>query len=328
MTMLKTGVRALAALCMGASAMTGTMAQEAGYPSRPITVVNGYAPGGPVDTETRLYLQKLSEMYGWHFVSDYKAGAGTTIATAFVAKAAPNGYTLQAVNATFTIVPNAYKNLTFDVVKDFAPISLMSKKPYMVVIHPGLPVTNMKELIAYARANPGKINYATPGSGGIIHLAGEWLHAATNTEVTFVHYKAAAQVYPDLLSGKVHEYIASPQGVAGFVKSGKLRLLAVSTAERTRLFPDTPTVAETLMPDYDVSTWLGVVAPAATPSAVIAKLNEGFARVARLPDISQRFASEGSISVGSTPDQFRQFIVGETSRWRKVVQSANIKFDD
>ena len=331
---MKTGrkVCQLAAVLLGGIATwAGAQAPESisTYPSKPIVVINGYAAGGPVDTETRLYLQKLTELYGWQFISDYnKPGAGTTIATSFVARSAPNGYTLLAVNPTFTIVPYAYKDLTFDVVKSFSPISLMSKKPYLVVVNTALPVTSIKELINYARQNPGKINYATPGSGGIIHLAGEWLHSATNTKVTYIHYKGASQVYLDLTAGLVQEYMASPQGAAGFVKAGKLRLLAVTTSERSKLFPDTPTIDETVAPEYDLSTWLGVTAPSGTPSAIIRKLNEAFVRVAKIPEISQRFASEGSISVGSTPEQFKKFIEAETARWGKIVRDANIKFEE
>ncbi len=307
-----------------ALAQTGT----AGFPNRPITIVIPLAPGGGTETETRLYAQRITETEGYPVLVENRPGAAGTIGTAYVAKAAPDGYTLLQVIAGHTIAPANYPDLPYDAVKDFAPISLMSKRPYILMVHPSLPVKSIQEYIAYARARPGAVNYATGGAGGSTHLAGAWLHNATKTEVTFIHYKSTGGFTSDLTAGRVHASATTPINAMAYIRSGKLRALGVTISTRMEQLPDLPTIMEQGVPGYDYSSWMGFAATAGTPAAVINKLNADFIKAAKTPGIADKLKNDGIVIIGSTPEQFRQLLASEVARWSALIRDTGLKLLD
>ncbi len=295
------------------------------YPAKPVTVIVAQTPGGPNDQEARIYMAKMQSLLGQSFVLDFKPGAGSVIGSNYVAKAAPDGYTLLLAAGAFTIIPVLSPGISYDAVKDFAPISLMSQKPAAVMVNLAFPARTFAEYITYARANPGKLNVGTAGSGSTVHLMSAWMHSATNTSVTYIPYKGVAPIIPDLMTGRVDATIVTLLVAGPLLKAGKVRVIAVTDDKRSKLMPDVPTVAEQGIPDFSYTNWLGFVAPAATPVSVVSKLSEAFARTARLPEVIAPLEAEGSTLVGSTPAQFRQLLVTETQRWRKLTQDAGIK---
>ena len=298
------------------------------YPSRPVTVVLAIAPGGPVDADARLYLPKMQGILGQPFVVDFKPGATGTTGTAYVARATPDGYTLLLVTSGLSVFPAVYKNLAFDPIKDFAHLSLMSKKPTVLVANPAFPPRDAAEYLAYARANPGKVNFGTTGNGSSNHLVGAWIHSATKTRVTFVPYKGLGPMLPDMIGGRLDLTSAILSGVLPLIKSGKLRALAMTGDKRSSLLPDVPTISEKGIPGYDYSYWTGFSAPVATPPAIARKLSDAFARVARFPEVISALESEGALAIGSSPEQFRQLLIAETTLWRKVVHDSGIAMED
>ena len=298
------------------------------YAAKPLTMLIPAAAGGATELETRMYTQKITENTGQQIIYDYRPGAGSTIGYAYVAKAAPDGYMLLMTTSSFTISPYIHKNLAYNHEKDFAPVSLMSKRPYLLVVHPSLPARSVKEYIAYAKANPGAINFATTGVGGAIHLAGAWLHHASGINTTYVHYKGASAIYTDLNTGRVQATLAQPMSALPSLKTGKLLIIGVSTTERLALFPDIATAAEQGATGYNYSGWLGYMAPGATPVAILNRLSAELAKVAKSPDIARKLTEEGSIVVGSTVEQFRQHIAKENDSWRSVIRDIGIKLEE
>lgn len=296
-----------------------------GFPSRPVTLVVPYAAGGPADVETRLYAAKLS--LGQPMLVDYKPGAGATVGTAYVAKAAPDGHTLLLVSTGFTTFPALYKDLPFDTNRDFAPVSQTSRNDSLLLARPGFPVKDFAGYIAHARAHPGKINFGTAGAGGIIHLAGGWMHSATSTQVTFVHYKGGGPAVTDMLGGRIDVATAPLISALPLLKSGKAVALAIMNDRRSTLLPQLATIAEQGIPGYSYGNWYGFVAPARTPDAIVARLSEAMARMTRDPDVIATLEAAGSVLVGSTPAQFRQLLLQETARWQKVVKDTGIRLE-
>lgn len=317
---------AAAVLCasLGSSVATAQDA-AAGYPSRTVTIISPFVPGGSTDNGARLYTQKLTEMLGKPFVMDFKPGAGATLGTNYVARSAPDGHTLLITTASFTISAATYKDLPYDPVKDLAPVSLTLKRPALLMVHPSLPVKTYPEYMAHAKANPGKLNFGTSGAGGSYHIVGAWLHGLTGTSVTFVHYKGAGQLFIDQIAGRVDVSPTSLFNALPMIKSGKVRAIALVSAERSPLLPDLKTVAEQGLPGLDYSTWEGIFAPAATPPAIVNKLAGEFAKIAKMPDVLEKFKEDGTIMVGSSAPEFRKHVVNEIVRWKKVVQDNNIK---
>ena len=297
------------------------------YPSKNVLLIDAQAPGGPADLEARLYAKKMAGYFGQNFIIDSKPGAGTSIASAYVARARPDGYTLQIVTGSFTIFPALYNNLSFDTLKDLAPVALMSQRTTVLIAHPAFPAKSFEEYIAHARANPGKINFSALGVGSGAHLGGVWLHGATKTQVTFIHYKGVTLQTPDLVAGRVDATFGSALSAFPLIKSGKVRVLAVGNDQRSNLLPGVPSISE-YVPGFNYVAWLGFVAPAATPPAIISKLNDGFVRAAKEPDVASTLEAEGSIMVGSTPAQFRQFLAADTNRNRKLIQDNAIRLTD
>ena len=319
-------ITATLALCTSLCAGTA-QAQANNYPSRPVVIINPF-PGGATDIGARIYSQKLTESLGKPFVIDYKPGAGSVIGTNFVAKAPPDGYTLLITSAAFTITPATHPDLPYDPIKDLAPISLTLKKPAMLMVHPALPVNDYEEYITYARANPDKLNFGTTGVGGSYHLVGAWLHGATNTRVTYAHYKGSSQLFADQMAGRIHVSPASIFNGLPYVKSGKLRAIVIISKERSPLLPGMKTVAEQGIPDFDYSAWEGMFTTGAVPRNIVTLLSSEFGKIAKMPDVAEKFREDGSLMVGSTSEEFRRHIAVEIERWRRIIKDNNIKAAD
>ena len=321
---------AIASLFALVSCLPATvLAQAASFsPSRPVVVIAPYEPGGPVDIEGRLYTKKATELTGQNFIMEYKTGAATRIGVGYVARAAADGHTLLITNSSFTVFPALYKDLPFDTFKDFAPVSQMSIKTNVLVVRSSFPAKNLAEYVAYARANPGKINFAILGSGSTPHLVAAWLGNLANIRVTLVPYKGGGPAMVDVVAGRVDAYI--PALIAGmpYIKSGKVRPIGVLTGTRSKLFPDLPTIAEQGAPGLEWLNWTGFLAPRAVPAATVARLNEIFNRVAHAPDIVSLAETQGNVMVGGPSEPFAKLIATETARWQKLVQDNNIQVEE
>jgi tripartite-type tricarboxylate transporter receptor subunit TctC len=306
-----------------------TLAQAPSFsPSRPVVAVAPYEPGGPVDIEGRMYTKKATELTGQQFIMEYRTGAGTRIGVGYVARAVPDGHTLLITNASFTVFPALYKDLPFDTLKDFAPVSQMSIKTNVLVVRAAFPAKNFAEYVAYARANPGKVNFAMLGSGSTTHLVAAWLGNVTNTKVTLVPYKGGGPAMVDVVAGRVDAY--TPALIAGMphIKSGKVRPLGVITGSRSKLLPDLPTIAEQGAPGLEWLNWTGFLAPRAVPAATLARLNDIFDKVAKAPDIISLSETQGNVTVGGPSEPFAKLLAAETARWRKLAQDNNIKVEE
>ncbi len=298
------------------------------YPSRPIRWIVTYPPGGPTDFVARAIGAKLTEVWGQQVVIDNRPGAGGVIGTELAAKAAPDGYTLLfGTSAGLTINPALMSKLQYDPVKDFAPVSLMVLNPQLLVVNNAVPVATVKELVAYAKSKPGQLNYASVGQGSPNQLGMELLKAMTGMAIVHVPYKGTGPAVTDLLAGQVQLMFNSMPSVLPLVKSGKLRAIAVGSAQRSPAVPDIPTVAEAGVPGFENVTWYGMFAPARTAREVVAKLNAQVVKILADPDMAQRLASQGSEPRSSTPDELAQFMRDESARWKKVIKSAGIKVE-
>jgi len=309
-------------LAVGSSA---AMAQATTYPAKPITVVVPASPGGAIDQVARLSGQKMTEQWGKAVVVDNKAGATGVIGSEFVARAAPDGYTLLLVSSAHAINPNMFRKLPYDTVKSFEPVVLTHVVPLMLVVNANLPVKNVKELIAYGKANPGKLTFASSGPGGAPHMSGELFKTMAGIEMTHVPYKGSTAAHPDLLSGQVSVMFDTVAAIMPHVKSGSVRALAVTTATRSSIAPDVPTMVEAGLPGYETSTWGAVFAPANTPKDVVAKLNAEYNRDLALPDVKQKLLASGIEPAGGTPAQLAAYLQSEMVKWAKVAKSANIE---
>lgn len=290
---------------------------HAAYPERPVRVIVGLAPGGATDAQARWFAQKLSETFGKQFVIDNRAGAGGMIAFQLAANAPPDGYTLVAATPALSIAPSLPSKTTLDPVNDFAPVSLVTKAPFFVVVTPSFPAASIKDLIAYARARPEELMMGVP-SGTSIHMGAAWLALATNTRMTFVTYKGNAPVISDILAGQIHATLANGVSAQPLFKTGRLRALAVTTSERSSAFPDLPTVAEAGVPGYDVNTWHGWLAPKGTPRAIVMQLNAALVEATKSPALAEKLATDGAIIVGGSPEQFSRHIAQEVERWKSL----------
>ena len=295
------------------------------YPTRPVRILVGLAPGGGTDLQARLFAQKLTENIGRAFVVENRTGAGGTIAYALAAKSPPDGYTLLAVASGFSISPAIYSKLPYDAQKDLAPISLVVQAPLLLLSHPSLPVKSAKELISMARSKPGVLDFGSAGHGTSTGMALELFRTMAKVKVTHVPYKGTGQALIETISGQVHAMFGNPLSSYQHVKTGRLRALGVTTAQRSKIFPELPTIAESGVPGYEDSTWFGVLAPAGTPVAIINKVNAELVKTLKSRDVLNRLAPDGGEPVGSTPEEFRQHLAREIARWRKVVQDAGIK---
>lgn len=298
------------------------------YPAKPLRFIVGFAPGGATDIIARALSLKLSESLGQQVVVDNRASGGGRMAAEITAKAPPDGYTLLmcSISAMATSV-SMYSKLPYDPVRDFAPVTLAAVTPYLVTVQASLPANTLREFIALARAKPGQLNFGTSGSGGGAHLAVEMFNSMAGVDMVHVPYKGAALALTDLMGGHIQLTFSQPPVVSPHLKGGRVKVLATTGARRSAALPDLPTVAEAGVPGYEATSWQGVVAPAGTSRAIVAKLHAEIARALRLPEIGERLANEGSEPGGNTPDEFAAFIKREIAKWAKVVRESGLKAD-
>jgi tripartite-type tricarboxylate transporter receptor subunit TctC len=315
---------------LGLLAMAGSgaeaLAQE--WPAKPIRFIAPNLPGGPTDILARLIGQKLAETLGQPVVIENRAGAAGNIGTEVAAKAPPDGYTLvTGNNATFGANVSLYKRLGFDPVKDFTPIVLAATQPNILVVHPSLPVTNVKELIALAKARPGQLNYSGSGMGAAAHLSAELFKSMTATNIVHIPYKSAAPALTDLMAGETQLMFATSLSVIQHIKANRVRALGVTTAKRSRFLPELPTIAEAGVPGFEASTWHGVLVPAGTPGAIVERLNMEINRMLQLADVRERLAAMGAEVVGGSAKEFADHIQREIPKWAKVVKAIGVQLE-
>ena len=313
-------------LAAGAAALPAVsrMAWAQAYPTRPVRWIVGAPPGGALDIVSRLMGQWLFERLGQPFVIENRSGAGSNIATEAVVRAPPDGYTLLTVGAAHTVNATLYDKLNYNFIRDIAPVGPLSREPNMMVVNPSVPAKTVAEFIAYAKANPGKISMASSGIGTTIHMAGELFKMRTGVNMVHVPYRGGAPALTDLLGGQVQVMFAVMSSSIEYIRDGKLRALAVTTATRSDALPDIPTNGE-FVPGYEASTWLGVGVPKNTPAAIVERLNKEINAGLADPKIKARLADLGSSAVAGSPAEFGKLIADETEKWAKVIRAANIK---
>ena len=303
-----------------------SLAAAQSYPAKPIRIIVSYPAGGANDIVARSVGQKLNELLGASIVVDNRSGAGGTIGADVAAKAPADGYTLLMAAGAHTLAPSLYIKMPYDIVRDFAPISISAKSTYLLVVHPSVPAHSVKELIALARATPGRFNYASSGVGAPPHLAGEMFNTLAKVQMVHVAYKGDTPAIADLLGGHVDLAFLAVSATSPHIKAGKLRALAVTGAQRTPVMPDLPTIAEAGgLKEFDISTWWGLLTPAGTPADAISKLSAAMAKIAAMPDIKTRFGELGVEAASDTPDQFGAFIKSEIQKFAKLAKLAGVK---
>jgi tripartite-type tricarboxylate transporter receptor subunit TctC len=313
----------MVACLLGAIAGVNAAAQT--YPSRPIRLVIPFSPGGATDVPGRLITQKLSESFGQQIIVDNRPGAGSAIGSEIVARAQPDGYTLLLTGTPFAVIPALYPKLSFDPAQDFAPVMQVALAPNVLVVHPSLPVRSVKELIALAQAQPGKINYASGGTGGAQHLFAALLLTMAKINLTHIPYKGSGPATADLLGGHVKIGLPGITIVIPHAKAGRLVPLGVTSAKRAPQIPEVPTIDEAGVPGYDAAVWFGIFAPRGTPPALIARLYDEIVKVIRLPEVENGYLISGNVAVTSRPDEFGAFIRNEIVKWGRVVREAKIQ---
>ena len=317
-----------ASLAAWSSSLTAHAAEPIGdYPSRPITIVVGFSPGGATDVITRLVAVKLSAALGQPIVVENKPGASSNIATEAVVRAAPDGYTLLVETIANATNMSVYKNLRYDTVRDLKPIIQFMASPSVLVVTPSLPVTNLKSLIAYGKAEPGKLTFASSGLGGSPHLAGELLKLRAGIDMLHVPYKGASPAMFDVIAGVVKTGFMTSLSAVGPMQKGQLRPIAVASDTRLPELPDVPTMAEAGLPDFEVSSWNGLAAPAGTPQPIIDRLNKEIDKILSEPEMTERVQGLGAQTVGGSPEKFAAYVQAEIKKWREVVETSGISLE-
>jgi tripartite-type tricarboxylate transporter receptor subunit TctC len=310
-------------LCAALAAAPAANAAD-GYPQKPVRLVVPFSPGGGTDLLARAVSDKLTEVLGATIIVDNRAGAGSTIGTAMVARAAPDGYTYLFTSASYTFAPNFYRDLPYDPVKDFKPITMFGSLPNILVVHPSMPVKSVKDLLALARKRPGEIHYGSAGRGSNVHLTTELFLYMAKIKMTQVPYKGMGPAQVGLMSGEVQVLLPAFQSVYPFVKSGQVRALAVTTRQRSPLLPEVPTIDESGVPGYDKSAWFGLFAPIAVPEPIINRMYQAVARVLKDPEIVKRLAAEGAVARGEPPAEFDTFVRAELAAWAKLIREMKL----
>ncbi|MCC6889111.1 MAG: tripartite tricarboxylate transporter substrate binding protein [Hyphomicrobiales bacterium] len=304
----------------------GVAARAQDYPSQPVKVVVPFPAGGGTDAIARWFAKGLEARFGQPFVVENRAGSGTTLGAAFVARAAADGYTIMlGTSSTYAIAPNVYKKVPFDPVRDFAPIALVAEVPFVLVVHPALPVTSVKELVALLRSKPGAMSYASAGIGTQHHVNAELLKTLTGIEMTHVPYRGGGPALQDVVAGHVPIYFGDVSTVMPLARAGKVRALALTIAQRLEAFPEVPTMQEAGIANYNASAWQAFVAPAGTPAAIVARLNQALIEIVKSPETRKRFHELGLRPLSSTPDELGAYMTSELVRWGKVVEAAGAK---
>ena len=318
-------VLGLAALSLSLSQLAFGQAKPPAWPTRPVLMIIPLTSGGPSDREFRAYQERLLASTGQPFVLDFKPGGNTVIGNNFVAKSKPDGHTYLLSASGLPIIPAFTPDLPYDTVADFAPVSILTKRAMMLMVRATFPANTYQEYIAYAKANPGKINWGTAARGGVTQLVGAWLHQATNTEVTFVHYKGSAPYVIDLVAQRIDVAPISLGTGAPHLKAGKIRALALLSGNRIPAMPELRTVAELGVPGYEYPSWSGVLAPAATPPTIVNRMSEELAKAVKAPDLQAMLEKDAITPIGSTPEEFRKVIVREMTQWKKLVADLKIE---
>ena len=318
----------LAVLATGALAAAPLAAQAQAFPTKSLTMVVPFSPGGTTDILARVVGQFMSKDLGQPVIVDNRPGAGGNIGAQMVARAAPDGYTLlMGPVGTHAINQSLYKKLAFDPIKDFAPVSRVALVPNLLVANPAQPYKTVKELIAYAKANPGKVSFASSGSGTSIHLSGEMFQQMAKVEMQHIPYKGSAPALTDLLGGQTAIMFDNMPSVIGHVRAGKLRPIAVTTPQRSPALPDVPTIAESGVPGYSATSWFGILVPAGTPAPVVARLNASILKALADPEVKKKLAEQGAEAHGEKPEQFAEFIRSETAKWGQTVKVSGATAD-
>ena len=325
---MRIGHSLLCAAALFAAADRATCADSAiGYPTKPVRLVVPWPPGGGTDVFARVIGQKLGERLGYTVVVDNRPGASGNVGAEMVAKLPPDGYTIMLATITLATNPSMYKALNFEPLKDFAPITLVAGVPHVLVVSPTLAANSVKDLIALAKAEPGKLNYASAGNGSPFHLAAELFKSLTGTTIVHVPYQGGGPAITAVIGGQVQLTFGNLVAVLPLVKGGKLKALGVTGATRSAAAPDLPTIAEEGVRGYDFSSWFGFFAPGKTPKAVIAKLNQEIVHILKTPEMKNRLTQDGADVIASTPQEFSAYLASETRKWEQVIKQAGIRAD-
>jgi tripartite-type tricarboxylate transporter receptor subunit TctC len=314
-------LKPLAAFAFAAAAV----AAHAAYPDKPITMIVPFPPGGPTDLVARVIGKAMSDSMGQPIVIENRGGANGNIGASLAAKAAPDGYTMIYNTSAVALSPSLYKNLTYDVTRDLSPVALAAVVPLALVVHPSVPAHNVKEFIAHVKANPGKLSYGSAGAGNVTHLGAFQFLQANNLEAVHIPYKGSAPADMDLVGGQIQFMTDTVNSVAAFVKDKRMKMLAVTTPKRISLFPEVPTLAESGMPGFEVGAWQGLMVPAGTPKPVIDKLNAELRKALANPEVRAKLAQQGAEPLGSSPEEYGEYIRKEIGRWATVVKQSGVK---
>jgi tripartite-type tricarboxylate transporter receptor subunit TctC len=315
------------ALLLACALLAGHAQAQDSYPSRPLRFILPFPPGGGTDILGRLLADRLSTSLGQPVVTENRGGAGGNVGAEAAARAAPDGYTIVLVAPSLAISPTLYSKLNYDPVRDFAPIGLVASFPNVMITHPSVPAQNLQEFIALAKSKPGGMNFGSGGSGTSNHLAGELLNLATGIKLIHVPYKGVNLAMNGVLANEVHLVFIGVPVPAPHIKAGKLRALAVLARERSPLLPEVPTADEAGLPNFDVTTWYGIMAPAGTPRPIITRLNAEFVKIMHAPDLKERLAAMGTDVMTSTPEEFAVYLKREIAKWGDVIRNANLRAD-
>ena len=323
----RSSVAALASMfCAAVLATSGVQAQTA-FPSKPITMIVPFPPGGPTDLVARVIAQKMSESMGQPVVVDNRGGANGNLGAMLAVKAPADGYTLLYNTSSITLSPALYKSMSYDVQRDLAPVALTAVVPLALVVPTSVPANTVKEFIAYAKANPGKLSYGSAGNGNVTHLGAFQFVQANGIDAVHIPYKGSAPADVDLVGGQIQFMTDTVNSVMPFVRDNRLKMLAVTTSKRMSLFPDVPTLAETGMPGFEVGAWQGVMVPANTPARIIQQLNSEVMKALQSPEVRQKLALQGAEPLGSTPQAYGEYVQKELLRWAKVVKQTGVSLE-
>ncbi len=319
--------RLFLSLVVGSAFLSIPAAWAQNFPAKPITMVVPFPPGGPTDLVARVLAQKMAEQMGQSIVIDNKPGANGNIAAVAVSKAPADGYTVLYNTSSITLSPALYKNLSYDVQRNLAPVALTAVVPLALVVNASLPVNNVREFVAYAKANAGKLSYGSAGNGNVTHLAAYQLVSSQGLDATHVPYRGSAPADVDLVAGQIQFMTDTINSVMPFVKDKRLKLLAVTTSKRMSLFPDAPTLDETIMPGFEAGAWQGMMVPAGTPAAVVQKLNSEVIKALNSSQVKEKLAVQGAEPLGSTPEAYGAYIKRELARWAAVVKATGVTLE-